>query len=1414
MFSCAVRLINQVVTRIFIVCSAAYFLFIGSVFAAAEIYPHLRLQMFDISHSLVNTNINGVYQDRDGYLWLRTMSALHRYDGHTVRVWRSEAGNENSIPSTAIEQMVEDSGKNLWITSNKEVAWLSPDRSRVQKVKTPNDNMLSDRRLVLGETRHVFLADRFGVYQLDERYQQFTLIFSLPSSAVGMAAQSIVFERDNEGRLWYGNHQTLWLLTFQQEKWNARVVHTFTDSNSFETAASDSDGALCVARAAQISCHSDDGALKWVTSTGASQCQQLLFDHSHRLYARCNGELYHQLDPSTARMQRNDATNPMSGKKFSTMSLDKNGILWLARRDDLVLLDTESQRTRILTLPNLESVMPITQVSRKLSFHEDRQGGMWISSHLGGLMRASLTHTPFVHWRLPSKNNELKTSQMIRALYQETQRLGNPLWVATYDSSVWRITSDKYGTIRDVKSFELKSSEGPVAVDREANAFIRDKQGVLWFGTVGGLWQFDENRQVFKAIKVDWNEAPFSPNTTPAVMGFVQRDNGELWMYGNFGLAELISSKENLVSVRWRKLPEPVTEVIKRNSSDRLFQRLWVGSDGYWWLPGKIGVTRFHPETGAFEIWSKDNSALKCEWVHAVWEQPIGRFWLGTRGCGLQRIDWLPDTQSDARYQWQASIDLPDNTIYGIAKDPLDHLWLSSNRGLFRVDEDGKLVNHFTVEDGLQHNEFNNGQALVGTYGEMYFGGINGISRVDARLLTGNPFPPFVHVTEIETVGNVRQSLTTSLITLPHNLASLTLHYVGLNFDTPERNRFRYRLLGTNEQWVEAAFARSAHFPALLPGRYRFEVQAANRYGVWSTQSASIDIVVTPPWWQSNVAYFVYLMAFILSLVSYTRWRDAREQKLQALVEARTHDLHIALAARERLMAHVSHEFRTPLTLILTPLDRLLMEERSDTSWDALRTMRQNATRLLQLVEQLLQVVRVETLVSDDRSEFCLAEVVHRECAAFSFQSVYSGITLRLDLQTSCTVHISPATVSTLIYNLVGNAFKFCRTGDIITVSVYAEDDGVYLTVHDTGPGIPPELQERVFLPFERGDPISKSGTGLGLYLVRELVRAENAQLSLDSQSGGGTRFSIRFPQCGQTAKAANEHSHILLSDNLKNSTPIVSDLPKASSLKRLLIVEDSLALQQQLILLFSAHYECLVAATSAKAWQIAQEESPDLILCDVGLPDESGFALCNRLKHDINTCHIPLFFLTAYAEQHYRLNGLQSKADDYVVKPFNSEELKLRIANCLAARARLQHWWSQQSSKGDWQSALVQIEQSDQALAKAARQFVKDLEVVLAKKYADRNFGVEQMAEAMAKSTRTLQRQFQEYGLGVSPIEYLRHYRLNIARTMLSQGALIQDAIEACGLDPKRFSMQFKERFGVLPKQWKAEHCQNSCIQ
>ena len=945
-----------------------------------------------------------------------------------------------------------------------------------------------------------------------------------------------------------------------------------------------------------------------------------------------------------------------------------------------------------------------------------------------------------------------------------------------------------------------------------------DQGGRLWVGTwFGGLNFLESGATSFTRYSSGDDD---DRSASLIVLSIVESANGSLW-FGTMsdGLFRMRPGSDRF---------EPFETGGERASAgSNKISALFVDSrDILWAGTWDAGVYAIQPDRDLVEGYRRSASGeggLPHDTVRAIAESADGAIWVGTLN-GLARID--PVTSDITSYGVESG--LPPGTIYGIVADG-DALWVSSNRGLARFDPATRSAQQFGPADGLQGFEFNGGASLKTRDGRILFGGTQGFNAFYPEQVQSNPFPPQVAVTrvtvkdrEFELPGH-GGTLTKSPVEFSHDQNRISFEFSGLHFTSPQRIRYSYRLQGLQDDWLStSASRRVATYANLPPGEYRFEVRAANNDGLWSEQDATFSFVVAAPWWFTGPAYIVYVLLLLMAVYGLIQWRTIflrqravllaekvregtrriAEQKLT--IEKQANNLQTLLTTKERLFARVSHEFRTPLTLILGPLDKLMSQARGKDA-ESMLLMQRNARRLLRLVEQLLDLSRLSGERPIQIETISLRPLVTALVGAFDSLAEQKQIELTLAASGSPIVDANVEVLEAACSNLISNALKFTPVGGRVIVTINQSASTAVLKVADSGPGIASGMEEKIFEPFERGDT-DMPGSGIGLAVVRESVQALGGEVHVARAAIGGAEFTVTVPL--NKSEAASNVERIAVRPHIDQFLPHSSDgqIVTASSgdhedRARVLIIEDHGDLRRFIGQCLQDDFHCTLVANGELGVQCAIDEVPDLVLSDVMLPGMDGFEITRTLRNDERTSHIPIVLLTAREDRESLFRGLSEKADEYLTKPFDAEELKLRLHNLIEVRQIMRR-----QAASEWRAAQAATETTEPAAdlyGPKDQAFLNKLDTVLAKHFSDNGFSVGELASAMAMSDRQLLRKLRAL-LDTRPADYLRDYRLQQAASMLTSGKAVGIVAQDCGFATQaHFGQCFKARFGATPGEY-----------
>ncbi len=782
------------------------------------------------------------------------------------------------------------------------------------------------------------------------------------------------------------------------------------------------------------------------------------------------------------------------------------------------------------------------------------------------------------------------------------------------------------------------------------------------------------------------------------------------------------------------------------------------------------------------------------------------KFWIGSRGGGM--ILW--DVKKGVRHVYTMEDGLPNNTVYCILPDKLGNIWCSTNKGIFRMNVTTKQLTVFEKTDGLPGNEFNRAHKFAFADGKLCFGGLDGYTifnpaDFDATrkketvpvMLTG--FQINNQPQNIDIPGSIiRHSLNDlDAIDLRYDENYLRFEFAAMLFNQPQKTKYRYRLEGVDKEWIENGNSNLANYAALGAGSYRLRLSATDINGAWSDAEKILTIRIRPPFWASWWAYLIYISLLVVAARQYFVYREKRIRAAQSLAFEKREALRLREMdeQKDRFFSNITHEFRTPLTLIISPLEKLVKNDSLPTPVvNTLKTAQRNSQQLLRLINEFLDfsklndgqlklklsIGELELFVSTCVESFAVAAAEKNLGLGFSSQGV-SGF-----------YFFDEEKWEKILANLLCNALKFTPAGGNITVTLTGlPDNMIRLAVTDTGPGIPENQQAKIFDRFYQVEDSAIrnfGGTGIGLALVKELTTLMNGQVSVSSKCGGPTEFLITVPVTRAPAAVTAAPDQAALPSQINSS-----HATEPESLPLVLIAEDNDELRSFLVESMAANYRCLEAANGLIARDQILQELPDIVISDVMMPGMDGFDLCRQCKTDNRTAHIGFILLTSKAAHEAKLKGLQNGADDYITKPFNVEELALRTTNLLQL---------QQTIRAQLRAQVLPLTPAGKPPV-IDNPFLQQLYTEIDLKIDDTALGVEYLCKAMGMSRSTLNRKLQSL-LGTPPNEMIKQYRLQKATGYLSEGLDISSAAYKVGFSsPSYFAQCFKEQYNITPSDW-----------
>ncbi len=1349
----------------------AFFICCNFVLQARQ--PLWQFDLLDSRNGLSSNQINSIVKGPDGFLWIGTIAGLNRYDGHTFRIFRHIAGDSATLNDDFINQAVPGPHNSLWVQTPN--GWNRYDprtetftariRPHLSAMGVPDDNftiLMCD-----GAGRFWFTVPGKGLFGYDPVKRQPLRPLPLFSPNVAgtapgpngtvwvIYAEGILdqFDPATSRRL----HRTDALRRQEVQPNPAYRLFTDADGDVWIYAFGTARGAACYRPASgtltPVRKSGGEGKLNTDIVNGITQDEKGLIwiatDHG-------GVNVLDKSDFTVRYIVNNDQDNrSISQNSVNTVYKDDQGIIWLGTfKKGLNRYHSANPRFPVYQhRPNVAGSLPYNDVNR---FVEDKKGNLWIGTNGGGLLyydRATGKYTQYLH---QSSNANSISSNVIVSLLIDRE---GKLWIGTYFGGLDCFDGKRFTNYR-----HNDTDPNSLADDRVWEIY-EDSQGRLWIGTLSqGLIQFDRKTGVFKKFKPQ-------------------------------------GSRSNYIAA-----------ILEDRSGD-----LWIGTS--------YGIDVMDHRTGLFRHYEhreQDGSSISHNNVTAFCEDSRGFIWIATHD-GLNR--WDPAGNRFIRYGREQG--LPDNTILTLLEDDDRHLWLSTPNGLCRatVLSDGDSLRlqtrNFDEADGLQGRQFNENAALKTAAGELVFGGANGFNIFQTTSLRNRLSAPQIVFTDLQLFNqpvragkeyNGRIVLPESVssakeLTFRYNQNVFTVEFAALEFLNPHKIRYAYQLQGFSDEWLYTdSHNRKATFTNLNPGQYTLLVKAAGEDGQWAATPLTLSIRILPPWWLTKVAWVGYVLLLIaaLLLARHLVLRRARGRFRLERERQEAQRLHELDMMKIRFFTNVSHEFRTPLSLIISPVEKMVRESEQPEEKRQFQLIHRNARRLLNMVNQLLDFRKLEEhelrLVKTPGD---IIGFIREVSYSFSDMAENKGIgfAFHADRERLFTA-FDHDKLERVLFNLLSNAFKFTPAGGRVAVNVTMDGPqaagSLQIRITDTGIGIAPEKQEKIFERFFQAavpGSMVNQGSGIGLSITREFIRLHGGAITVESREQEGSTFLVTLP----VAVVSEDMEPVILQEAEVAATedvgPQAEKLPLKGRRKTILVVEDNEDFRFYIKDNLKAFYDVVEAGDGKTGWQKALAHHPDLIVSDISMPEMNGIDLCRKIRDDRRTASIPVILLTALTGEEQQLTGLQTGASDYMTKPFNVEILLSRIRNLLDQQETIRKTYQKQ----------VQVVASEPApLPAADDDFVRRALEYVERRLADPELSVEGLSREMLLSRAALYKKL--FNLtGQTPAEFIRQIRLQRAKQLLERGTttVAEVAYEVGFNNPKNFAKVFKETYGDLPSTY-----------
>lgn len=1347
-------------------------------------------QTFDFSHldnsnGLSNNQVECIFKDSRGFMWFGTNQGLNRYDGLNFKIYKHSRNDPSSIPFDRITNIQEDNEGRLWLQISN-ISYIIYDfkteifttniDSLVLKLGLPNYPSIVE---IDANKNYYFYYKDQGIYKYNIETKTHTVIKQSKEGQTFSPGEITDLKVSNQ-YIWvlYKNG----LIERYNEKTNLTDIrNTFFKDNSQNATI-------------QKSLFIDSDNDIWVYPGVADK-----------------GSAYYDTKINKWVFLNKDSEIALSSNFFRCIDQDKNGLIWIGTDHGGLNLFDKSQKKITVLRNDIYNSNSISQNSI-ISIFCDNDGIVWIGTYKKGISYYHPNMFKFKKSPLFYHYKEDSDSFDCNSLYKDDN---NNLWIGTNGRGLIKYNEDK----QSIETF-THNPNNPNSISADIiTSLLEDHSKKLWIGTfLGGLNSFDGKNFTRYLI----NETDSNSISGKSVYGLAQDQYDNLWI-GTLGGGVNKLNKNRTYFTRYTTLNTKglYSDYILSVYTD-LNKNIYLSTD-----------------RGISVISSKDNK-ITPYFTEQIQQDSLSSITINNIFIDSRKLTWVATDNGINIYNPEKNRftyittkeGLPSDEVVSLIEDNNNNIWAGTRKGLacihceFTNQNLSFSITYFDVKDGLPSSICNQNAIFKDKNGMIYVGSTNGYINFDPNNIAFNEYIPNPRFTELLIANQsvkpnekyngrviIKQSITDlNEITLNYKETNFTLLFSALNYIHPEKNHYKYMLEGLDTDWIEIKNGiGAASYSNLNSGTYKLIIYAGNNDGLWNETPLIMTIIVKPPFWLTWWAFFIYFILFAIALRYFIIYKLNKQKheftQAQKIMEA--DKIHEVDELKFRFFTNISHEFKTPITLILTPLEKLLKEPHTEEQKTLLVIMRKNALNLLNMVNEILDFRKLDlNKMSLRLSTGDIIPMVKDICQSFSALATEKSIrftftTYLKELQ----MDFDSEKINKVLVNLISNAFKYTEEGHIdVSVGITEEmqkdaKKQLCIKVSDTGIGIEDQYLEKIFDRFfriEQSQKVYQTGAGVGLHLVNEYVKLHNGEISVESTVNKGSTFTVLIPINNLNYKEST-NQNIIYSENsnIAETQQPIEEVPsnKESNIPLLLIVDDNEDFREFIKSLFSQSYRIITANDGEEAYQIILDQLPDIILCDVMMPKMDGYELCRKIKDDIRTSHIPVILLTAKSSEENQYSGIEAGADDYISKPFNIDMLTLKISKIIERQKKTQNNFKKK----------IEVSPSEIEITTMDEKFVKKAISIVEENIGNADFLVEDLCREMAMSRVYFYKKILAL-TDKAPSEFIRFIRLKRAADLLEKSQMFVNeiAFQVGFNDPKYFRKYFKDEFGVTPNEYK----------
>lgn len=1308
-----------------------------------------NIQYLDMEQGLMDGDIWSIMEDSRGNIWFGSLlSGICRYDGRSLTYYTIKEGLTNNT----VKAIMEDSKGNIWIGTD----WGLCKYDGSYFVQYSGELFKGVESIMETRNGNIWVGTHYGAFaKKGDTWTHYTEDEGLSYNKV------LSIHEDKQGNIWFGTGSGI--CKFDGVSFTDFTPFFFHHEN--EAIVEDPSGNL------------------WF-GTSLGICK---FD-GKSFYLFMNNE-------------------GLSSILINSAIIDKNGHFWFGNWEDGVNIYDEKSFTHLTFREGLTNNIINSII-------EDKNKNIWLATYGSGIMK--IQRNSFTYLNQFEDIGKGKVNSIIE------DRNGN-MWFGIFGVGLVKFNGEFFIKIEDKGRYYSG-----------IQSIIEGHDGNIWFANNMDFQKYDgESTTIYYDTQV---------SRLPQIVCIYKDNQGNMWLGTSGGGIKKFDGKSftRFLGINSSQSQEYITCILK----DKI-ENLWYGTINY-------GLFKYN---GDSTIQYTIKEGLSSNWISSLFEDETGNLWIGTSGGGINKFDgqsFISFTEKEG---------LSTDFVSSVIGDKKGNIWVGTKEGLSLLSPQGDgnySITTFGTEDGLKDLNFNNNSVCLDSKNHLWWGTGDEVTILDLNTFEIVSKPPVIQLNNIflnqkfidfrtliaETEESKNSPSDTSSrmkmrglkfsdvapfynyplnLQVPHYLNHMTFDFSAIDWSMPQSIKYQYMIEGLDEQWSLLSTENMADYRNIPSGKYKFKVKALNKANLWS-ETIEYPFVVRPPLWFRWWAFTIYALAFILLARYYIKYIISRE-RIKAEVQIKQVEVDKMQELdhmKSRFFANISHEFRTPLTLLTGPINDLLRKKDSleESDRKLLGIMKRNAARLHQLINQLLDLSKLETgnlklKVSEGNLTGFVRTIILSFLSLAESKKIHYEYDLE-DIPDPC--FYDEDKVEKILTNLVANALKFTPEGGSVIVTLRYNPDKDIVSVHhaeikvkDTGPGIPDSEKEKIFGRFYQvssSDSRKYEGSGIGLALARELVQLYRGEIHVDSEVGVGSTFTLVLPVSREQfreeeiiavseepiePKSPEDHK-IMEEETADEDFRIRAVKEKEKDKSVILIVEDNADLRKYISQNLLSYYQIIEAENGKDGLDKSIEYIPDLVISDLMMPELDGVEMCSLLKKDPRTSHIPLIMLTAKADRDSKLESLETGADDYIIKPFDAEELQVRVKNLIEQRKKLRERYRKEFLADP---AIHEIPSPEDELLARVMDCLKE-------HLAESEFNVEHLGKELGLSRSQLYRKILAL-TDHSPNELIRNMRLKMAARMFLEGYKnITTVLYTTGFSsPSYFTKSFRRLFGVIPSDY-----------